>query len=928
MFRLPAEDWMPFRAPRSKNFREEHVKIRLLLIFLVLAAGSRAQAQQVDIPYEKFVLDNGLTVIVHEDHKAPIVAVNMWYHVGSKNEKAGRTGFAHLFEHLMFGGSQHAPGSYIKALELVGATDMNGTTYFDRTNYFENVPTSALDYTLWMESDRMGFLDLSQKTLDLQRGVVENEKRQGENQPYRLTEEHFPENTYPAGHPYSWDVIGGMADLDAASFKDVQEWFKNNYGPSNVVIVLAGDIDVKTAREKVQKYFGEIPPGPPVAHQKAWIAKMRGTHREFTQDRVPLPRIYMVWNVPQFGTADADYLGLISSVLGDGKTSRLYKRLIYDDQIASDVTVYVDTREIGSQFVVQVTARSGHNLDEIEKAIDEEMARFLKEGPTADELQRVQTQYLANFLRGIERIGGFGGKSDTLAQYQTYTGDADGYKVALKRVREASAEDLKATANRWLSDGVYIAEVQPFPDYKATSTALDRSQAPALGTPPELKLPKLERATLSNGLKVILAERPGLPLVNFWMTTDAGYAADHSAAPGTAKLVSALLVDGTRTRNALQINDQTVLLGARLQAYSDLDFSYVQLSALKEKLDPSLELFGDVILNPSFPDADFKREQKLQLDAIQQEQDDPIGMALRVFPGLIYGPNNAYGYPFTGSGSAAGVQKITRDDLVKFHREWFQPNNTTLVVVGDTTLAEITPKLEKLFAGWKSGIAPKKNIAPVQLPGKPVVYILDKPNAEQSVIIAANIAVPPNTPDELAIQAMNDVLGGTFGARLNMNLREDKHWSYGSQSLLLGARFQRPFIAFAPVQTDKTKESLAEMNKELRAILADRPVTQDELARTQANEMLRLPGSRETLDSVGNSITNILDYRWPDDYYNTMSGKIRALKTSDLDAAAKQVVHPDNLIWIVVGDRAKIEAGIRELNFGEIHFIDADGNPK
>ena len=903
------------------------MRARWLFLFLVLALGSGARAQQVDIPYGKFVLDNGLTVIVHEDHKAPIVAVNVWYHVGSKNEKAGRTGFAHLFEHLMFGGSQHAPGSYVKALELVGATDLNGTTYFDRTNYFENVPTSAVDYALFMESDRMGFLDLSQKTLDLQRGVVQNEKRQGENQPYRLTEEHFPENTYPAGHPYSWDVIGDMADLDAAAFKDVQEWFKNNYGPSNVVIVLAGDIDAKTAKEKVQKYFGDIPPGPPVAHQKIWIAKMKGTHREVTQDRVPLPRIYMVWNVPQFGSVDADFLDLVSSCLGDGKSSRLYKRLVYDDQIASDVTVYADTREIGGQFVVQVTARPGHTLDEIEKAIDEEMARFLKDGPTPEELQRVQNQYLANFLRGSERIGGFGGKSDRLAQYEVYTGDAGNYKVTLKRVHDASAEDLKGAANRWLSDGVYIAEVQPFPDYKAASAAVDRSKPPALGTPPELKLPKLERATLSNGLKIILAERPGLPLVSFWMTADAGYAADHSAAPGTAKLMSALLVDGTRTRNALQINDQTALLGARLLAYSDLDFSYVQLSALKEKLDPSLELFGDVILNPSFPDADFKREQKLQLDTIQQEQDDPIGMALRVFPGLVYGSTNAYGSPFTGSGTAASVQKITRDDLVKFHKEWFQPDNATLIVVGDTTLAEITPKLEKLFASWKSGQTPRKDVAAVQLPSKPVVYILDKPNAEQSVVIAANITVPPNTPDELAIQAMNDVLGGTFSSRLNMNLREDKHWSYGASSFVFGARFQRPFLAFAPVQTDKTKESLVEMNKELRAILADRPVTSDELARTQANETLSLPGSRETLDAVGGSIATILDSRWPDDYYDTMSGKIRALKTSDLDAAAKQVVHPDNLIWIVVGDRAKIEVGIRELNLGEIRFIDANGNP-
>ena len=908
---------------------------RLLLLLFVLAMGALAQAQDIDIPYQKFVLSNGLTLIVHEDHKAPIVAVNLWYHVGSKNEKPGKTGFAHLFEHLMFGGSQHAQGSYIKALEQVGATDLNGTTSFDRTNYFENVPTSALDYTLWMESDRMGFLDLSQKTLDLQRGVVQNEKRQGENQPYRLTEEYIPENTYPAGHPYSWDVIGEMADLDAASFKDVQDWFKTYYGPSNVVIVLAGDIDTKTAREKVEKYFGETPPGPPVTHQQVWIAKMTGVHRAIAQDRVPLPRIYMVWNVPQFGSADADYLDLVSACLGQGKTSRLYKRLIYDDPIASDVAVYVDAREIGGQFYIQVTARPGHNLDEIEKEIDEELARFLKDGPTPTELQRVETQYRASFLRGVERIGGFGGKSDRLAQYAVYTGNPDGYKVTLKRVREATAEDLRAAANRWLSDGVYVAEVLPFPEYKAVETGEGRSKPPVPGTPPELKLPKLQRATLSNGLKVILAERHDVPLVNCWMAVDAGYAADQFAAPGTAKLAATLLVDGTRTRSALKINDEAALLGAELGGVPfpnlglpfNLDFSIVRLSALKSKLDPSLDLFADVILNPSFPEADFKREQKLQLDAIQQEQKDPILMALRVFPGLLYGPGHAYGNPFTGSGTATSVEKITREDLVKFHQTWFRPNNSTLVFVGDTSLAEMTPKLEQLFAGWKPGRVPVKNLSVVQLAPKPVVYIVDKPDASQSVILAGHVATPPNTPQEITIQAMNDDIGGAFSSRLNMNLREDKHWAYFAVSLLLSARAQRPFIAVTSVQTDKTKESLAEVNKELRAILADRPATEEELARIQANETLRLPGSRETLDSVGSSITDLLQFRWPDDYYDTMAGKIRALKTSDLGQTAREVIHPDNIVWVVVGDRAKIESGIRELNFGEIRFIDADGNP-
>src|ERR1700678_1397131 len=382
---------------------------RLLLISAVVGLCALAQAQNIDIPYQKIVLDNGLTLIVHEDHKAPIVAVDLWYHVGSKNEKVGKTGFAHLFEHLMFGGSQHAPGSYIKAIESVGATDLNGTTNEDRTNYFENVPPSALDYTLWMEADRMGFLDLSQKTLDLQRGVVQNEKRQDENEPYALAEEAISQNTFPAGHPYSWPVIGDMADLDAASFKDVQDWFKTYYGPSNVVIVLAGDIDAKTAREKVTKYFGDIPSGPPVAHQLVWVAKMSGTHRQIVRDRVPQARIYKVWNIPQYGSADADYLDLVSDCLSEGKSSRFYKRLVYEDQIASEALAFADLSEIGGQFYVRGTARPGQSIAQVEKELDEELARFIKDGPTPAELERGKAQYEGQFIRGVERFGGSGG---------------------------------------------------------------------------------------------------------------------------------------------------------------------------------------------------------------------------------------------------------------------------------------------------------------------------------------------------------------------------------------------------------------------------------------------------------------------------------------------------------------------------------------
>ena len=593
------------------------MRVRLLAIVVFaasafVAVGARAQNTIVDIPYTKFVLDNGLTLIVHEDHKAPIVAINMWYHVGSANEKPGKTGFAHLFEHLMFGGSEHAKGSYIEAMEKVGATDLNGTTNSDRTNYFEDVPDSALDYALFLESDRMGSLlgSLDQKTLDLQRGVVQNEKRQGENRPYGVTDQLITQNTYPAGHPYSWTTIGDMADLDAASMKDVQDWFKTYYGPSNVVMVIAGDIDAKTAKEKVEKYFGNIPAGPPVTHQQVWIAKRTGTHREVVQDRVPQARIYKVWNIPEFGSADGDYLDMVSDVLARGKTSRLYKRLVYDDQIATTTSAFVDTNAIAGQFYIEVTARPGQDLDKIEKEMDEELARFLRDGPTPEELARVKIQNQAAFIRGTERIGGFGGKSDILARNETFLGDASAYKITQKRIQDATAEDLLNAARRWLSDGVYILSVVPFPDYTTASTGVDRSKIPDTGTPPELKLPKLQHSTLSNGLKIVLAERHDTPLVNLSLIADAGYAADQLAAPGTASMTTALLTGGTATLNALQISDHLELLGAELTAASNLDSTFVNMSALKSKLDPSLDLFADIILHPSFPEADFKRQQK------------------------------------------------------------------------------------------------------------------------------------------------------------------------------------------------------------------------------------------------------------------------------------------------------------------------------
>jgi zinc protease len=907
--------------------RSRLLSAALLGLWPSLVLGAAADMKLPEIPFQKHVLANGLTLVVHEDHKAPIVAVNVWYHVGSKNEKPGKTGFAHLFEHLMFNGSENFNDDYFKVLEKLGATDLNGTTNEDRTNYFQNVPVSALDTVLWMESDRMGHLlgVIDQAKLDEQRGVVQNEKRQGENEPYGRVEELVQTAVYPKGHPYSWTVIGSMEDLNAASLDDVKDWFKTYYGPQNAVLVVAGDVKAAEVKAKVERYFGDIPPGPPIAKHDVWIAKRTGEHRQTLQDRVPQARIYKVWNTPQWGAPEDDDLDLAARILATGKSSRLFKRLVYDDQIATDVRVYQGSSEIGSTFVVQATARPGGDLVAVEKALDEEMARFLRDGPTAEEVERAKTDRLAGFVRGVERIGGFGGKSDVLAQSQVWGGRPDFYRARLERVKAAGAGEVWETAKRWLSDGVYVLEVHPFPELAAGPGGADRKSRPVPGTAPEGRLPAFERATLPSGLKLVVAERHEVPVVRMSLLVDAGYASDQLGAPGTARLAGDMMDEGTQTRSALQISDELQRLGAQLGTGSDLDSTSVSLSALKANLDPSLALFADVAQNPSFPQGELDRLKKQQLAAIQQEGARPFGMALRVLPRFIYGAGHAYALPLTGSGYRSSVEKITREDVVRWHATWFKPGNATLIVVGDTTLAEVRPKVEAAFAGWEGGAVPKKNIAPVEPKAQAAIYVYDRPGALQSTILCGHAAPPRANPQEIAQQVMNTVLGGQFTSRVNMNLREDKHWSYGAGTLFWDARGPRPFLAYAPVQTDKTKESIEELLKELRGIGGDRPVTAEELQAAESNITLSLPGQWETTGAVLGSIGEIVRFGFDDRYYDGYAGKVRAVGLADVAAAAR-VVQPDKLAWVIAGDRAKIEPGLRELGLGEVKAIDADGN--
>jgi zinc protease len=914
-----------------KNLNALRMKKLSLFVLIICLSGfcrlafAQGTSLDVDIPYKKFVLDNGLTVIIHEDHKAPVVAVNIWYHVGSKNEKPGRTGFAHLFEHLMFNGSEHFNDDYFKALDKIGATDLNGTTSNDRTNYFETVPVSAFDQVLWLESDRMGYMvnAITKEKLDEQRGVVQNEKRQGENEPYGLVDDYMTKSVYPAGHPYSWTVIGSMEDLNAASLDDVKEWFKTYYGPNNATLVVAGDVSTTEALEKVKKYFGGLPPSPPIAKYAAWPAKRIGTLRQVMQDRVPQERIYKAWNVPQDGSLEYIYLDMATDILGSGKTSRLYKRLVYDDQIATDVSCYLDNREIGSLFTIEANAKPGVDLAKVEKAIDEELAKFLQTGPTEDELLKVKTKNYAGFVRGLERVGGFGGKSDILAKNQTFFGSPDYYKTWLTRMNDAKTANILQTTKEWISDGQYVLEVKPYPELKNTADA-DRSKMPGTGEAPSLTFPKFQRATLSNGLQVILAQRTTIPAVNLSLTFDAGFAADQFAVPGTAKLALNMMDEGTTTRNSLQISDEMEKLGSRLSTGSNLDQSFISLNTLKKNLDASLEVWADVILNPSFPQTDLDRLKKEQVVAIENEKKQPTGVAFRLLPKYLYGEGHAYSLPFTGSGYEATVNSITRDQLMKFQQSWIRPNNAVLVVVGDITLPELTPKLEKHLKTWKAGTTPKKNIGEVKLPAKSSIYLMDRPGSIQSLVLAGNVTAPYGQIDEASLSIMNNIIGGDFTSRINMNIREDKHWSYGAGSFIFSTKGQRPFIAYTRVQSDKTKETILEINKELTGYCRDKPATETEFKTKQNNELLQIPGSYETMGAVAGAINEIVRYGLKDTYFQDYAAKLKNSQLKEVQEVAKKAIKPEQLVWIVVGDRSKVEAPLKELGY-DLKFIDSDG---
>lgn len=890
---------------------------------------------QVAIPYEKFVLDNGLTVLVHTDRKAPIVGVTTYYRVGSKHEPRGRTGFAHLFEHLMFGGSENVP-NFDVPLEAAGSTPTNGSTWFDRTNYVQTVPTGALPLALFMESDRMGHLlgAVTQDKLDKQRGVVKNEKRQGDNEPYGLADYAIGEGLFPVGHPYRHATIGSMADLDAASLADVQRWFTDNYAPNNVVLVLSGDIDAATARPLVEQWFGHIPRGPAVRPVAAGPVTLAAPVQRTMADQVPLTRIYRVWSGPGLNDPDALPLDLGLRVLGGLAASRLDNALVRGKELAVSVSAAAQQFEQASFLQVEMDIKPDGDRAAAEAALDAEIARLVQHGPSADELRRAATSAVSGQIFALEQVGGFSGKGAQLAEGELYSGDPEQVRKDLARIAALTPGEVTAALQRWLGRPVYALAITPgtrsergetmggWGDEAGTAAKPARPRATAAIKPGkpriappvapvgDLAFPKVERARLSNGIPVVLARRSATPTVLVNLTFDAGFAADAGERPGTQALLFDVLLEGTETRDATQIAEDQERLGARISSGTGIDSSSVALAALTANLAPSLDLLAEVVRRPALRAADVARARDQQLAAIAQAEASPAALASRTLAPLLFGPDHPYGQPGDGLGTAGSVASLDPAALRAAQARWLRPDTLAITVVGDVALDQVLPMLEASFGTWQAPGTPrgsKQLDAAIPAP-RPRIVLIDRPGAPQSVIVAGRVLPLSGRQGGMeALDLANEVLGNGFLSRLNLDLREDKGWSYGVRSSVRSPQGPRSLVVVAPVQSDRTGAAITAIRAQMAALPGRRPVNADEYARATDGNIRGLPNRFETNAQVlGALVGNQLLGR-PDDYQASLPSRFRAIERAALDAAAQRYLQPDGLTFVVVGDRRSVE---------------------
>jgi zinc protease len=874
------------------------------------------------IPFEKLTLSNGLDIIMHRDRSLPVVSVNVWYHVGSKDEQPGKTGFAHLFEHLMFEGTKHHNSSHFGPLQEVGAT-LNGSTTTDRTNYWENVPSDYLELALWLEADRMGFLleALDQKRLDIQRDVVKNERRQSyENRPYGVASLDLQEATYPSPHPYHWPVIGYMHDLDEASLQDAHAFYRRFYGPTNASLAIAGDFQIDEVRELVQHYFSDLPAGQEIQKSVQIDSPLAGRVERTLYDKVNLPRCYLVWaGVPRFHRDEAA-LAVLADIMSDGRSSRMYRTLVYEKQIAQSVNVGNDTAELAGDFQFDATIAAGHTTDEVINEallVIEELRRKL---PTQEELTRTKNRIEWNHVRQMANVGGFGGRANQLNFFNVFAGDPELLNTDIQRYLSVTAEDVYRVANTYLQGAHVQLVVMPEAAQSSRphgSTSLDRTVQPGPSAPHSFMPPAVRRGTLPNGMEVIVSEKRGIPAVSFAVLLADGGASDPEELPGLATITGNMLQEGTKSRSSKDIAEQFEFIGSRLAVHTGREQTSLAVSVLRREWPMALNLVGDLVMHAVFPEEELSRLKKESIMDLRQMQDDATAVANRESAALLYGKESPYGHSVFGTESS--LENMTRGDLLEHFQRTFSPVAATLAVAGDVSLEEAIKLAQETFGGWDvtfhTSETKRRHL------GKEVgtssegtaIYIIDKPGAAQSVIRAGILGVPRNHPDYFTLVVLDHLFGGQFTARLNMNLRQDKGYSYGYRSSIEWYKDSSAIMAGGSVQTAVTAAAVAETLREFEEITTCRPVQEDEFRAAKAALLRGYPSTFETPWQILNHMGSIVQFSLPHEYLATYPANIDGVTLVDVRRVASERLNRDRLTVLIVGDRTAFEPALRDL---------------
>ncbi|MGO9404262.1 MAG: M16 family metallopeptidase [Terriglobales bacterium] len=892
-------------------------------------------AEAIKINFEKYKLDNGLEVILSEDHRLPIVALNLWYHVGPANERPGRTGFAHLFEHMMFQGSRHVGGQPIKVLETAGATQINGTTGFDRTNYFETLPADQLELGLWFESDRMAFLldTLTARNLANQRDVVRNERRQGENAPYKLVQEELFRQLFPAGHPYHASIIGSHADIEAVRLEDVREFCRQYYAPNNASLALVGDFDSAEARRLIEKYFGPIPAGRAVPKVDVKTAPIDSPRRVTLTDRVELPQVNKAWlTAPIFRLGDAE-ADVLAHILGGGRASRLYQRLVYEKQIAQDAGAYLQSMMLGSVFMLVATAKPGVAIEDLEKALQNELAELQSKGPTSEELERAKNSIETQFVLALEQSGGMSGVADRLNTYNHYLGSPDYVTQDLARYDAVTPADVQHIACQLTEDTSITVVGVPGPKVlndvpKRSDIEFDVAHAQSQtdtawrSLPPKARhcglpdVPEPKSFALDNGLKVLWLEQHHVPAVAASLVTLSGSGANPADLPGLASFTADMFLRGTSKRSQGQLSNEIERLGTHVSVQSNSDCSTVGLQVLKKHADRAFELLADIVRNPALEPEEVERLRRERLTSITQLRDNPGMVADQELASQLYGHEHPYGY--LEIGTEESNKKIGREDLSRFHSSAYTPGSAAIVVVGDTTEAELRPLVEKHFGNW-SGSPRDSNPPEARANGSRRIVILDRPASPQTQLVMGQIGVARSHPDYVATELMNTLLGGMFSSRINTNLREVHGYTYGSRSRFSYRRSLGPFTVSAAVRTDATAAAVAEVLGEVGR-LRETPATAEELAIAKEYYTRSLASRFQTIMGSAASVGDLFVHSLERDEYRNAVEEIAATTLADVQRVARYL-DPGSFVVVAAGDAAKIENELRALDLGSVSVV-------